>query len=266
MGTALSVFEISNVDKKFQTVKYLDTTFWSKKIDSFAIDVKGNPSPDIQLERKKILKESKITHNGIKVDNNRLITKLNFKVTHLSEIHKDHVRVFVSETQEPKELFLKYKYEPNRIHLFKGGYQKVVYYDAIFDFNNLELFLFTTKDVAKNFVSVFKKIGALDYKQRMFNLEKVPSIPEIQNIFGAWEDVTDANVSIKGLFGTQIHKSKEIKLEDVNSWNLEWSNGNQVIKDLFINKKCRLSSRSNIENRELLGIYYRLKEYVGFKS
>jgi hypothetical protein len=186
-------------------------------------------------------------------------------VKHFSEIHKDHVRVFVDQIQEPKELFEISEIKPNIVHEFKQ-YQKVVFYDVIFDFDNSELFLFTTKDNAKNFVSVFKKIGALDYTQKEFNLDKVTSIPEIQNIFGAWEDVTDANVSIKALFGTQIHKSKEIKLEDVNSWNLEWSDDNHEIKDLFINKKCRLSSRSNINNKELLEVYYRLKESIGFKS
>ena len=261
MGTALSVFQISDIDNKFLKQKHIDTTHFQKKIINY-MDIDERITPNIKLERKKFIKSCTLNDKELEIPN-----QVFFKVQHYSEIHKDHVRVFLDELEEPSELFIRYKnIKPNKIHEFENGYQILLFYDVIFNCEQGELYVFTTKDVSKQFVRNFHKLGAFNYEIKILNLEKIPEVPEIDNIFGAWEDVSLGRLRKKAYFGTDVHKSEGIEIKKVTSWNLEWSSKNSIVHDLFVNNECRLSSRSRINHDVLLSIYNRLKEKIGFKS
>ena len=109
-------------------------------------------------------------------------------------------------------------------------------------------------------MSRFKKSGRIEFDYFQFNLDKIDMVAELENVFGAWEDVSKGRLKTKAYFGTQVHKEIEVSKDRVTSYNIEYQFENELV-DLFVSRDCRISTHSSqLTNEKLLEIYYHLKD------
>lgn len=251
MGIALSVFKISDMEKerfvKLKNKKISNQDF-QQTFEEYA-DLKRITAPNSILTLKSYDKNEDI---------------VTYRVKHYSDIQSHPVKVFFTKIEDGID-YTEYLPKENTTYEFENGYQIAYYFDVIIDFKQNELFVFTKKDIAKQFVKRFENNGAFKIEHRDFNLEKIDELPELDNVFALWEDVSKGRVKKKAYFGTQVHKEGDVELDKITSYNIEYKSGEKLIHDLFIAKDCRIGSQSSqINDKKLIDIYYHIKEVIGF--
>lgn len=242
MGIALSVFRLINPNKELLLKKEFNSKN-QKTLEKWAV-IKEIDVPD-----------SKLT--GIKYDEKN--DRVTYKAKHYSDTIKHPVRVFIDDIDE--------QLTTNRPDIelystreFEKGYQQVYNFNVIIDFKTSEIFVFAKKDVAKSFMKRFKRSKRIDFDYFHFDLDKIDMVAELENVFGAWEDVSKGRLKTKAYFGTQVHKEIEVSKDRVTSYNVEFQFKNELI-DLFISRDCRISTHSSkLTNEKLLEVYYLLKD------
>jgi len=252
MGIALSVFKLINPNKELLLNKVVNKEISSKSQKT--------------LEKWTALKEIDVPASKLKgISYNEKDDRVKYQARHYSETIKYPVKVFIDNideditTKRPDiELYTSKE--------FNKGYQQVFIFDVIIDFKTSEIFVFTKKNVANSFINRFKKYGRIDYDFFQFNLDNIDMIVELENVFGAWEDVSKGRLKTKGYFGTQVHKEIEVDKNRIKSYNIEYQIDKELIIDLFISRDCKISSHSSqLTNKKLLEIYNHLKEKLILK-
>lgn len=193
MGIALSVFKLINPNREL----LLKKEFTSKQQKT--------------LEKWTVLKEidvpdSKLTGLDYDEKNDRVI----YKARHYSETIRHPVKVFIGNVDEELSS-VRPDIDVYSMKEFNKGYQQIFIFNVIIDFKTNEIFLFTKKDIANSFMSRFKKSKRIEYENLEFNLDKIDLLIELENVFGAWEDVSKGRLKTKAYFGTQVHKEIEVK-------------------------------------------------------
>lgn len=248
MAGSLSVFKLINVNNKNKIYKNVDSNEQQTLNDFKFSDGLGQPRSKLTL----------VSHDE---KNNRY----SYKATHYSDSVKNKIRFFLADIIEDTFLDL----EDNDLPIIKSGmksideYQEVYNFDVTLDFNTNEIFIFAKKSIARSFIKRFKKSGRFDYKMMYFDMGKIENIPELDNIWGLWED-SSGRCKKKAYFGTEVHKIEGLKTEMVTSYNVKYEFNNENLIDLSIMRDCRLSSRSKqIGNSELFETYIEIKKHLG---
>jgi uncharacterized protein YerC len=252
MGASLSVFKIINLDKN-KFIKEEVSSLVQKSLADF---------PDLDLSSELGSAKSVLKFLTYDDKNNRVT----YNAVHYSDTINRPVRVFLDEIEEslseirPTAEVIEKKAPSRRgTQILENGYQEVFTFDVIIDFNTSEIFIFTKKSIAHSFMSRFKKSRKLDYEHIYFDLSKIDELPELDNVWGVWEDST-GRCKRKAYFGTEVHKEDGISKANITSYNVEFEYGNDI-RDLIIAKECRISSNSSLmTNADLFKIYLRLKE------
>lgn len=236
MGASLSVFKLSNFKKE---------------------DILGREETSTQnqytLKDFNIVNEIGDARSSLKFlsydkDNDRV----SFNAVHFTDTIKNSVRVFWEDFEENGVMY------PKGTRTVDGGYQQIFKFDVIIDFKTEEIFVFTNKNTALAFMKRFKKSGKLDFEIIRFDLSKIDEIPELNNVWGLWEDSL-GNCKKKAYFGTEVHRLDEVEPEKITSYNVNFEYENGSVS-LVICKECRISSTSSVvANADLLKIFNALK-------
>jgi hypothetical protein len=242
MGIALSVFKLVNPDRKLLLKKEFSSKH-QKTLERWVV-LKVIDVPDSKLK-------------GIEYDEKN--DRVKYKAKHYSETIKHPVRVFIDNIDEEISA-IRPDMKEDSTQEFDKGYQQVFIFDVIVDFKTNEIFVFTKKDIAKSFMSRFKNSKRIEYENFEFDLNKIDMLAELENVFGAWEDVSKGRLKTKAYFGTQVHKEIEVGKDRITAYNIEYLFEDDIV-DLFISRDCRISTHSSdLTNEDLLKIYYHLKE------
>lgn len=248
MGVSLSVLKMLKVDKSKFMKEEVSSPFQATFGDFNLVDEVGSARSLLKF----------MSYD----DKNDIVT---YNAVHYSDTIYRPVRVFFDEIEEAflninplptSETNVAYK----GTKVLEKGYQEVYKFDAIFDFKTSEAFIFTKKTIANSFMSRFKRSSKFDFdfEHIYFDLSKIDELPELDNVWGVWEDGR-GRCKRKAYFGTEVHKEAGIKKENITSYNVEYEYDNNII-DLIIAKECRVSSNSSIlTNADLRKIYLYLK-------
>ena len=248
MGASLSVFKILNIDKN----KFMKEEVSSQVQKTFA---------DLDLSSE--LGSAKSLLKFLSYDD--IHDRVTYNAIHYSDTINRPVRVFLDEIEDslseisPTEVIEKKAPSRRGTQVLENGYQEVFMFDVIIDFKTSEVFIFTKKSIAHSFMSRFRKSRKLDFEHIYFDLSKIDELPELDNVWGVWED-SSGRCKRKAYFGTEVHKEDGISKENITSYNVEFEYENNI-RDLIIAKECRISSNSSLmTNADLLKIYLYLKE------
>jgi hypothetical protein len=241
MGIALSVFKLINPNREILLKKEF------------------NSKDQKTLEKWNVIKEIDVPDSKLKgIEYDEKNDRVKYKARHYTETIPHSVRVFIDNIDEELSLKMPDLKEP-ATREFDKGYQQVFVFNVIIDFKTNEIFVFTKTDIARSFMSRFKKSKRIEYENLEFNLDKIDMLTELKNVFGAWEDVSKGRLKSRAYFGTQVHKEISVDKNSIVSYNIEFSFEEEII-DLFIARDCRISTHSSsLSNEKLLEIYYILK-------
>lgn len=247
MAIALTVFKIENIkktpflnpDKKIITLEDFE-----QKLDQYT-DINGNPAPSTNLKR-------------IWYDSNQ--DRAKYKVEHWTDTNREIVRVFIDDLQDAV-LYDKYKVIPNKTYRCNFGYQLKIDFEIILDLKSSEIFIFTNRRFAKQFINRLKGVGAIEYSSIKFNLKEITKDANVQNVSTVWEDEAETNIKKIGYIGIQVHKDKRIDLGKATAIRVEMLNNDKLLPDVFISEDCRLSSLSkHVTGNDLIEVYKDLKK------
>jgi hypothetical protein len=178
---------------------------------------------------------------------------LTYNVIHYSDTIKRPVRVFLDIEEGGV------KVSPKKTKTLEDGYQEIYKFNVILNYKTNEIFVFTKKDVALSFMKRLKNKGKLDFEEVDFDLSKIDEIPELDNVWGVWED-SKGRCKKKAYFGTEVHKEEGVEKANITTYNVEYDYEGNLI-DLTISKKGRVSSQSSmVTDATLMKIYAYLKK------
>lgn len=236
MGVSLSVFKLINAEKQ----KLLKKTVSTQTQMTFA---------DLNLTDELGTAKSELRFVNYDKDKDRIT----YRANHFSDTINRAVRVFLESIEESFG-----EVKPRSTQIVNNGYQEVYAFDVVIDFKNAEIFVFTKKVIAIALMKRFKRNGLLDYAYIRFDLAKIDELPELDNVWGVWED-SQGRCKKKAYFGTEVHKEEGIDHNKITSYNIEYEYDSQFI-DLFISAHARISSKSSfLKNVDLFKIYSYLK-------
>ncbi len=192
------------------------------------------------------------------------LNRVSYKVTHYSDTIQNRIRIYIDDIEETYS-GLTHEQIANIGTGTKtvDEYQEIHHFNAVIDFENEEIYLFTNKETAKSLMKRFKRFGIIHAKRMFFNMDNIENIPELTNIWGLWEDST-GRCKKKAYFGTEVHREEGIDTKKVTSYNVTYELDDETNLHLLIMRDCRLSSNSgNIGEEELLDIYFEIKKQLG---
>ena len=143
------------------------------------------------------------------------------------------------------------------------GYQLIYKFEIVVDCGQNLLYIFSDKGQAELLVHRLKNSGFLEVRNCRLNLSKVSNIPNIVDEWGMWLD-SRGQILKKAYFGTNLHKVKEGRDEQITSYDVSYRikdvDGKETDISLIISHYGRISSNSNsAKNDVLLKIFRSIK-------
>lgn len=186
--------------------------------------------------------------------------KAHYSITHYSNIINHPIRAFIDiEKRFSNFIEGEIKKDAPKIQEINSGYQEIYLFRVLLDFKNKECFVFTKKSIASSFMERAKKAGFFNYEDIKFDLAKIKEIPEVSNVWGAWEN-SIGKCKRKAYFGTAINELDEVDKSQITSYNINYEHENATV-DLCITNDARISSNSTIiQEFQLRQIYSSVKD------
>jgi hypothetical protein len=125
----------------------------------------------------------------------------------------------------------------NGLKDFTYGYQKKAIFPVIYRKNDSKLFLFTNIYHTNIFLKRITELKrSVSIKEAHFDFEDFTAIPEIKNIWGAWERVNLPHKKTNASFGNQVNESVDVKLSRATAVNLKMEINHKNIQSIYIKR------------------------------